>query len=213
VTARGAAAAVAIAVALGAAGAARANGLDLSVYEGKPGEEVAFSGHTWMTCCPPQPYDSVRLRLVKPNRDRVELTEADVDEFGSVFATFEVPEVPPGTYEIEPCGAPASVCWRAASAEAGQAPARSSSRSGCRSSFSARARLFGTCSAGAGPDTSLRPRGRRSALLGPEVWLSCPLRCSASPERCHRGCFCLTPHGDGVSRSDKSAERPRSQEE
>lgn len=96
---------MAIAVALGAAGAAHANGLDLSVYEGEPGEEVAFSGHTWMTCCPPQPYDSVRLRLVKPNRDRVELTEADVDEFGSVFATFEVPDVPPGTYEIEPCGA------------------------------------------------------------------------------------------------------------
>lgn len=103
--ARAAAVAAAIATVLAAAGAAHANGLDLSDYEGKPGDEVAFSGHTWMTCCPPQPYNSVRLRLVKPNRDRVDLVEADVDEFGSVFATFEVPDVPPGTYEIEPCGA------------------------------------------------------------------------------------------------------------
>ena len=97
------AAGFALAAAALVASAARANGLDLSQTAGKPGEEVGVAGHLWLTCCPQRPYGRVRLYLIAGS-DRIELFEERPDQFGSVFSTFEVPDVRPGVYELEPCG-------------------------------------------------------------------------------------------------------------
>jgi hypothetical protein len=80
------------------------NGVDLARFEGRPGEEIAVAGHFWLgPCCPPAPYAHVRLWLVTPD-ERIELFDEPADRNGSVFAAFTVPDVPPGTYPLEPCG-------------------------------------------------------------------------------------------------------------
>ena len=83
---------------------ALANGVDLARFAGKPGEEVAASGHLWLTpCCPSVAYERVRLFLLD-GADRIELFSEAPDETGSVFASFEVPDVRPGVYPLQPCG-------------------------------------------------------------------------------------------------------------
>lgn len=100
----GAVAVLAVAAALVPAGAALANGTDLSRPDGKPGDEIDFAGHFWVTpCCPSNPYERVRLFLLDGN-ERIELLEAIPDPAGSIFSTFEVPDVDPGVYRLEPCG-------------------------------------------------------------------------------------------------------------
>jgi len=81
------------------------NGLDIFQTSGKPGEEVVVEGHFWVTCCPTVPEEHVRLYLVTPER-RIELFDERADRQGTVFASFSVPDVPPGRYRLESCGSP-----------------------------------------------------------------------------------------------------------
>ena len=83
---------------------AAANGVDLSRYQARPGEEVAVTGHFWLSpCCPSRAYEHVRLSLLNGD-ERIELFDEPADRFGTVYASFTVPEVPPGVYRLQACG-------------------------------------------------------------------------------------------------------------
>lgn len=89
--------------ALALAPSAAGNGIDLSATAGKPGQEIAVAGHIWVTCCPTRAYDHVRLFLLA-GFDRIDLFDHPPDRFGTVFSSFEVPDVEPGSYNLEACG-------------------------------------------------------------------------------------------------------------
>jgi hypothetical protein len=80
------------------------NGVDLRVREGRPGERIRIRGHDWLTCCPRNtPVRHVELYLALPAR-RLPLFDVAADRQGRIAATFDVPSVRPGRYELEACG-------------------------------------------------------------------------------------------------------------
>lgn len=80
-----------------------ANGIDLPHRSGSPGEQVTLIGHDWLTCCPPNtPVEHVRLYMII-DETRLQLFDVAADTDGSITASFNVPDVPPGNYQLEAC--------------------------------------------------------------------------------------------------------------
>ena len=91
------------------ASTAFANGIDLPTREARQGEQIAVTGHAWLTCCPPStPVEHVQLFLVKGSAleesQRVLLFDVAANEEGTISTAFTVPYVAPGRYRLEACG-------------------------------------------------------------------------------------------------------------
>jgi len=85
-------------------GAVWANGIDLPQRSGSPGEQVTVTGHFWLTCCPPNtPVEHVRLYMII-DEERFQLFDVAADNDGNMKASFTVPDIPAGSYELEACG-------------------------------------------------------------------------------------------------------------
>ncbi|MBA3359919.1 MAG: hypothetical protein ACR2NT_10225 [Acidimicrobiia bacterium] len=82
-------------------------GFQLGAWEGEPGEVVQVEGSGLLTCCPANTPAVAELLLeVDPRRPstRVVLfTGVVADASGGFVASFMVPDLPGGTYELEYC--------------------------------------------------------------------------------------------------------------
>lgn len=87
------------------AGTASANGVDLADRQGRPGEVIFVTGHSWLTCCPSNtPVEHVGLFIVVDDLERLELFDVSADAEGVIVAEFVVPNLEPGRYTLEACG-------------------------------------------------------------------------------------------------------------
>ena len=88
-------------------GVAQANGADLSTRSGRPGDEIRVKGADWLTCCPSgTPSDPVVIRMIV-GQERLVLLQTGADSVGRIAGSFTVPDVEPGTYDLEACDATA----------------------------------------------------------------------------------------------------------
>lgn len=81
-------------------------GFELGEWEGQPGDVVEVEGSGMLTCCPANPSVAELLLEVDPTRpsSRVVLfTGVIANESGDFVASFMVPTLPEGTYELEYC--------------------------------------------------------------------------------------------------------------
>jgi hypothetical protein len=88
-------------------GVAHANGVDFSTRSGRPGDEIRVAGADWLTCCPSgTPSDPVAIRMIV-GQETLVLLQTGADSVGRIAGSFAVPDVAPGTYELEACDATA----------------------------------------------------------------------------------------------------------
>jgi hypothetical protein len=88
---------------------ALANGIDLPTREAMQGDEIAVTGHAWLTCCPPNTrVEHVQLFLVEgpalEESQRVLLFDVAANAAGTISTVFTLPYVAPGRYRLEACG-------------------------------------------------------------------------------------------------------------